>query len=119
MKNCILSALALVVLASSAFAGSPVAGADEKNPQGAITIADSAWSSTILGAGVKTNDHYTDGNVFLTIPMWSTIGRDGTLGGDYLFIEPYSSIGTGGAVAASLGASWRHLFSHEGSSALN
>ena len=76
------------------------------------------WSVTLMGGGVKTNDAYTDGNLFLTVPLWSTIGRDRRLGGDYLFIEPYSSVGSGGEVAASLGLSWRHLFSDQSASVL-
>lgn len=83
-----------------------------------IAVQDSAWTSTLFGTGIKTNDEYTDGNIFLTVPIWSTIGRDGTLGGNYLFIEPYTSIGEEGEVASSLGLSYRHLFSREPASAL-
>ena len=95
-------------------AGLPLsAGAPEKNaPAGAIT-PDAIWTQPLFGTGIKTNDAYTDGNFFFTYPLWSTIGKDGKLGGDYLFVEPYSSVGSGGEVAASLGLSWRHLFSDE------
>ncbi len=116
MRAIVLSLLAAVLVpafTASSFAGSPAPVG--KNP---VSTADSAWSSTILGFGVKTNDNYTDGNVFLTVPLISTIGRDGKLGGDYLFIEPYSSVGTGGEVAASLGLAWRHLFSDQSVAAL-
>ncbi|MCE9519219.1 MAG: inverse autotransporter beta domain-containing protein [Verrucomicrobia bacterium] len=110
----LIAAALIPAFTASSFAGSsaPVG----KNP---VSTADSAWSSTILGFGVKTNDNYTDGNVFLTVPLISTIGRDGKLGGDYLFIEPYSSVGTGGEVAASLGLAWRHLFSNQSVAALH
>lgn len=84
----------------------------------ASVLTDNPWSTTLLGFGAKTNDAYTDGSIFLTVPLWSTIGQGGTLGGNYLFLEPYSSVGDGGEVAASLGLSYRHLFSDEPASAL-
>jgi hypothetical protein len=84
-----------------------------------VTTVPELWSMPLLNTGFKTNDEYIDGNMSLTIPVWSTIGRDGRLGGDYLFLEPYVSIGTGGETAASLGVAWRHLFSDEPVSALH
>jgi hypothetical protein len=107
----IFAMLALSSLLASA------ADKDAKVPV-AIAVQDSAWSTTLFGTGIKTNDEYTDGNIFLTVPVWSTLGRDGTLGGSYLFVEPYTSVGTEGEVASSLGFSYRHLFSHEPTSAL-
>jgi hypothetical protein len=83
-----------------------------------VESGDMPWSSLIQGFGIKTNDEYTEGNMFLTVPLWSTLGADGELGGDYLFIEPYVSVGSGGETAASLGIAWRHLFSDEPVSAL-
>src|SRR4051812_45122863 len=83
----VLKALALSAIASFAA---------EKEAQPPVVISESAWSATIFGTGVKINDQYTDGNVFLTVPVWSTIGRNGTLGGDYVFVEPYASLGSHG-----------------------
>src|SRR5688572_16674009 len=104
----------LATLAASCMIGA-AAGKDAKEP---LAIADRAWGSTIFGTGIKTNDKYTEGNVFLTIPVWSTIGRNGTPGGSYLFVEPYTSVGSEGEVASSLGLSYRHLFSREPISAI-
>lgn len=84
----------------------------------AAALTDKPWSTTLLGLGAKTNDAYTDGSIFLTVPLWSTLGQGGSLGGDYLFLEPYTSIGDGGEIAVSLGLSYRHLFSDEPVSAL-
>ena len=102
----------------SALSVTTTAGALAKSPTAAIT-PDVTWTQPLVGTGIKTNDEYTDGNIFLTLPIWSTIGQNGKLGGNYLFIEPYTSVGDGGEVAASLGLSWRHLFSNESVSALN
>src|SRR3569623_1707446 len=71
-----------------------------------------------MGFGVKAYDAYGDGNVVLVVPLWSSLGRDGVLGGDYIFMEPYTSVGEGGEVSTSLGLSWRHLFSQESTTAL-
>ena len=101
---------------------SPVILAGESAPSAKAPVIDTgneAWSQPLFGGGVKANDVYTDGNVFFTVPIWSTIGRDGTLGGDYIFLEPYSSLGEQGEVATSLGLSWRHLFSDEPVAALH
>lgn len=81
-------------------------------------MVDSAWNSPLIGFGGKGNDAYADGHVFMTLPIYSSIGVDGSLGGDYIFIEPYTSLGEGGETASSLGISWRHLFSSEPVSAL-
>lgn len=111
----ILLVLALL-LPGGLFAGSDqkTGGKDAK----AITIADHWSLPGILGAGVKTTDDYTEGNGFLVLPVISTLGRDGMLGGDVIFIEPYSSWGEQGEVAASLGLGWRHLFTDQSVSAI-
>lgn len=95
-----------------------MAGSAEKNLPPADLGSDAIWTLPLAGGGVKTNDVYTDGNMFLTLPIWSTIGTNGKLGGSYLFIEPYTSVGDGGEVASSLGLAYRHLFSSESVSAL-
>ncbi|MFZ4596792.1 MAG: inverse autotransporter beta domain-containing protein, partial [Verrucomicrobiaceae bacterium] len=97
-----------LALASCLTAGEPAV----KNPAELITPID-AWSRPLIGGGVKTSEHYTDGNFFLTAPLWSTLGTDGTLGGSYLMLEPYTSWGEQGEVVASLGLSFRHLFNDQ------
>ena len=72
----------------------------------------------MIGAGVKTTDEYTEGNGFLVLPVFSTLGHGGILGGDVIFLEPYSSWGEGGEVAASLGIGWRHLFNSQSVTAI-
>lgn len=111
-----LVALAATLLCSSYLIGG-ASEADAKTP--AVDLGNQAWTQPLFGGGIKTNDVYTDGNIFFTVPVWSTIGTDNTLGGDYLFLEPYSSVGDQGEVAASLGLSWRHLFSNESVDALH
>ncbi len=88
-------------------------GADGKAAVVAQTVQDTWSLPGILGGGVKTNDAYVDGSFFLTVPAYSSIGRDGWLAGDVIFIEPYTSWGEQGEVAASLGLGWRHLFSEQ------
>ncbi|MEZ0390116.1 MAG: inverse autotransporter beta domain-containing protein, partial [Verrucomicrobium sp.] len=72
-----------------------------------------------INVGVKTSDVYTEGNISLLLPVWSTFGSDGTLEGSQIFVTPYSSLGEGGELANSLGLGWRHLFSDQSVSALN
>ncbi|WP_206026394.1 right-handed parallel beta-helix repeat-containing protein [Roseimicrobium sp. ORNL1] len=84
----------------------------------AVTIHDQWSLPGIFGGGVKTTEDYTEGNVFLVVPVISTVGRDGLLSGDVLFIEPYSSWGEQGEVAASLGLGWRHYFTTQSVSAV-
>lgn len=98
----------ILAFASCLTAGEPTA----KNPTELITPID-AWSRPLIGGGVKTSEDYTDGNFFLTAPLWSTLGTDGTLGGSYLLLEPYSSWGEQGELVASLGLSFRHLFNDQ------
>ena len=106
--------LALVISPLPALAGPP--RGDPKAPVIAPTMEP--WERPLFGAGFKTSDDYTDGNVFLTFPLFSTIGGNGTLGGDYLFIEPYFSVGENQEMASSIGLGWRHLFSSEPVTAL-
>lgn len=115
MKTLALAMLALVLLPRlSGLAGTP----DPKSPKIPVLPPAEAWGYPLLGGGVKSSDVYVDGHLFLTAPVWSTIGLDGTLGGDYLFIEPYTSWGEQGEVATSVGLGWRHLFSDQSVSAL-
>ena len=86
----------ILAFASCLTAGEPTA----KNPTELITPID-AWSRPLIGGGVKTSEDYTDGNFFLTAPLWSTLGTDGTLGGSYLMLEPYTSWGEQGEVVIS------------------
>lgn len=102
------SFLLLLAFAASLTAGEPT----DKNPAALATPID-AWSRPLVGGGVKTSEDYTDGNFFLTAPLWSTLATDGTLGGSYLMLEPYTSWGEQGEVVASLGLSFRHLFNDQ------
>jgi len=84
-----------------------------------VRQTESAWQRPLLGLGAKSTDGgYAEGNIFLNVPIWSTIGLDASLSGSYLFIQPYSSWGEQGEVASSLGLGFRHLFSGEAPSAL-
>lgn len=94
------------------------AAAEKEDDKTSMTIQDTWSLPGIMGGGVKANGVYTDGNLFLTLPAYSSLGRDGWLGGDVLFIEPYSSWGEQGEVAVSLGLGWRHLFSEQRVTAL-
>jgi len=69
-----------------------------------------AYYPGVIAGGFKANDAYVDGHFSITAPVWSTLGADATLSGDYVFIEPYISWGEQGEVASSLGLGWRHLF---------
>lgn len=76
--------------------------------------APQTWTAPgLMGGGIKGNDAYVEGSLFLTWPFYSTIGRDGSAGGSIWLIEPYVSTGEGPETATSLGLAWRHLFSHQ------
>src|SRR5262245_52358230 len=104
----------LIAPFASTFAGDDRDHASAK----ALTLSDTWSLPGILGSGLKGNDAYIDGSFFLTVPVWSSIGRDGILGDDTLFLEPYVSWGEEGEVAASLGLGWRHLFCDQSISAV-
>ncbi|HSH95732.1 MAG TPA: inverse autotransporter beta domain-containing protein, partial [Roseimicrobium sp.] len=112
----------LAMLLSSISAVTAFAGPLDKNPVknpnlDPIQEAHPMYLGTVTG-GVKTSDVYTEGNFSIVAPVYSTLGADATLSGDVLYLEPYTSWGEGGEVAASLGLGWRHLFGSQPVSAL-
>ena len=77
------------------------------------------FGSGLIDTGIKTtSDSYTDGHFSITAPIFSDVGKDGTLGGNVVFIEPYISWGEQGEVATSLGIGYRHLFNQQPLTAL-
>jgi hypothetical protein len=109
-------ALALLLPALSATAGTA-----EKNPGKAAILPPVVNHPMYLGtvnAGVKSSDVYTEGNFSIVAPVWSSLGAEGTLSGGVLFLEPYTSYGEGGEIAASLGLGYRYLFGSQPVSAL-
>lgn len=77
------------------------------------------FGSGLIDTGIKTtSDAYIDGHFSITAPVFSDIGRDGTLGGNVVFVEPYISWGEQGEVATSLGLGYRHLFNKQPLTAL-
>lgn len=101
----------------AALTAGPAAASAGKEAK-AVTLED-RWSLPgTFGGGVKTTGDYTDGNLFLVVPLHSSLGREGVLGGDVLFLEPYTSWGERGEVAASLGLGWRHLFNDQSVTAI-
>jgi hypothetical protein len=112
VRACTVGLLAACAFSSGLLAGSPV-----KNPKDVVVEAHPMYLGTITG-GVKTSDVYTEGNFSIVAPVWSTLGADATLSGDVIYLEPYTSWGERGEVAASLGLGWRHLFGNQSVSAL-
>lgn len=101
----------------AALTAGPAAASAGKESK-AVTLED-RWSLPgTFGGGVKTTGDYTDGNLFLVVPLHSSLGREGILGGDVLFLEPYTSWGERREVAASLGLGWRHLFNDQSVTAI-
>lgn len=83
------------------------------------SLIDRPFGSGLIASGIKTtSDSYTDGFFSMTIPVFSSIGRDGNLGGSVLFLEPYISWGEQGEVATSLGLGFRHMFNQQPVTAL-
>jgi hypothetical protein len=103
---CALVAAAHVAVAGPDLTKEPAPVLDE-----AVTAAASDSAPTVVGGGVKTTGHFTEGNAFLVAPLWDDLGRHGTMGGSILFAEPYFSWGEEGEISTSLGFGFRHLFS--------
>ncbi|RBP46492.1 inverse autotransporter-like protein with beta domain [Roseimicrobium gellanilyticum] len=112
VRACTVGLLSLGSLTSAVLAGPPI-----KNPKEVVVEAHPMYLGTVTG-GVKTSDAYTEGNFSIVAPVWSTLGADATLSGDVIYLEPYTSWGERGEVAASLGLGWRHLFGSQSVSAL-
>jgi hypothetical protein len=112
------SALAALACCSSLLAGTSTAG-------GKVVLADKAaivepepvhsWGGPLFGGGVKSNDEFTEGNLFLVYPWLNSVGDGGVMDGSVGFIEPYVSWGEGDELGASLGLGFRHLFSDQSS----
>lgn len=107
-------ATSLLVVTASAIAGT----VPSKSPVQPIQEPEPFYLPGTFNTGVKTSDVYTEGHISLVVPLWSTLGADGTLGGGYLFLEPYTSLGEQGELANSVGLGWRYLFNDQPVSAL-
>ena len=104
----IFSLAALMVSAASA---APV---EQTSPAAALTTAPvQMLVDPILGVSIQANDSFTEGGTYLTLPLWSTLGKGGTLGGSLLFFQPQFSAAEGGQVAGSFGFGFRHYFNHQ------
>jgi hypothetical protein len=111
-RACTVGLILACSVTSALQAGPPI-----KNPVAVEPEAHPMYLGTVTG-GVKTSDVYTEGNFSIVAPVWSTLGAEATLSGDVIYLEPYTSWGEGGEVAASLGLGWRHLFGSQPISAL-
>lgn len=89
-------------------------------PDNAATtgVEDYGMYAGSISVGLKSNDVYTDANLGVVAPLWSTLGKNETLGGGMLFLEPYTSWGEDSEVATSLGLGFRYLFNNQPVSAL-
>src|SRR5436190_22326883 len=79
----------------------------------AVTLEDTDSAPSVLGLGVKSSSHFTEGSAFLVEPLWDDLGKRGTMGGSIFFVEPYFSWGEEGEISTSLGLGFRHLFSSQ------
>ncbi|HSI63996.1 MAG TPA: inverse autotransporter beta domain-containing protein [Candidatus Saccharimonadia bacterium] len=111
-RACTVGLILACSVTSALLAGPPI-----KNPKDVVVEAHPMYLGTVTG-GVKTSDEYTEGNFSIVAPVWSTLGAEATLSGDVIYLEPYTSWGERGEVAASLGLGWRHLFGSQSVSAL-
>jgi hypothetical protein len=72
-----------------------------------------SWGGPIIGGGIKGNNDFIEGSLFLVEPLVNTIGTGSTMEGSVVFVEPYVTWGEEGEIGASLGAGFRHLFSDQ------
>jgi hypothetical protein len=113
MKTTIPLVATLVITTLMAHGG-PVAEVSSKNAKAVLPLEpEAAWGGPILGGGVKGNDEFIEGSLFLVQPLLNTIGAGGTMEGSVLFVEPYVTWGEDGEFGGSLGVGFRHLFSDQ------
>lgn len=67
----------------------------------------------VLGVSFQTNDSFTSGSTYLTLPLWGTLRKNGTLGGSLLFFQPQFTALEGGELAGSMGFGFRHFFNRQ------
>ena len=69
----------------------------------AVTLGSPESAPSVLGVGVKSSSHFTEGSAFIVEPLWDDLGKRGTMGGSIIFAEPYFSWGEEGEISTSLG----------------
>jgi hypothetical protein len=91
----------------------PVVVDTSKSAKEVIPLSTEAWGGPVLGGGVKGNDAFIEGSLFLFEPFCDTVGTGNTMEGSLWFIEPYGTWGEEGEAGASLALGYRHLFSDQ------
>lgn len=71
-----------------------------------------------LRSGIEFAGETVDGDFSALVPLHSSLGRSGTLGGSLLFAEPYGEWVEQGSMQAGIGLGFRHLFNKQPLSAL-
>jgi hypothetical protein len=102
-------------------AGSGSGGKSPIESKGPVSVPSDLgpWGGPLFGGGAKSNDEFTEGNLFLVYPWLNTIADGGSMEGNVGFVEPYVSWGEGDEIGASLGLGMRHLFSNQSSAQAN
>ncbi len=108
----ISTCLAMLVCSASLFVIPAQAGEISSKAVETVSL-DPAWTAGNVGAGIKSNGEFTEGNLFFLYPWSNSIGVDGTMDGSVFFLESYNTWAGGGEVGASLGLGFRRLFSDQ------
>jgi hypothetical protein len=105
--------LGILALTTMTAYGGPVSVDSSKSTKEVVPMSSEAWGGPVLGGGVKGNDSFIEGSLFLFDPFCDTVGTGSTMEGSLWFIEPYATWGEEGEAGASLALGYRHLFSDQ------
>ena len=110
-----LRCLLFFLSAGLAVAGPEMSGKNPPPGKGPVVVPEpmADWGGPLFGGGAKSNDEFTEGNLFLVYPWMNTIGTGATMEGSVGFLEPYFSWGDDAEIGVTLGAGFRHLFSDQ------
>lgn len=104
--------LAIALCAAPIFV-TPSQGGEVSGKAVEAATLDPAWTAGNVGAGLKSNGEFTEGNLFFLYPWANTVGEGGTMDGSMFFLESYNTWAGGGELGASLGLGYRRLISNQ------
>lgn len=110
MNSVSLLRLLVVPCLSAGFTSLQAGTADSEKAVVTSTL-DAPWGGPVLGGGIKSNDAFTEGSLFMVYPFLDTLSEGGSMEGTVGYLEPYATWAESGEVGLSLGLGFRHLFS--------
>jgi hypothetical protein len=100
-------------LSSLALADQPLWQAPADRAAAAVETVKPWAPEPVFGGGFGGGDGSLEGGVFGVIPLVTTLGGNGRLGGDLWFMEPHATWQEQGASSQSLSLGFRRLFNSQ------